>query len=79
MSTTLNNPPTQLSISTTLTLRLEMSSQQKSDPSISNLTRTDDQLKGNWMGGECGMHGEEKKFMQGFGKKRGMEEFIWKT
>jgi hypothetical protein len=47
MSTTLNNPPTQLSISTNLELRLKMLSLQTSDRNIRNRTRTGDQRKEN--------------------------------
>jgi hypothetical protein len=47
MSTTLNNPATQLSISTNLALRLKMLWLQTSDRNIRNRTRTGDQRKEN--------------------------------
>jgi hypothetical protein len=68
ISTALNNPLSQLSISTALELRLKMS-RQKSDSTFHNHTRTGDQLKENRMGGGCGMHGEEEKCIQVLGKK----------
>jgi hypothetical protein len=52
-STKLNNPATQLSISTTLALRLKMLSRQQSDPSIRNHTRTSDQRGGIGWQGTC--------------------------
>ena len=67
--TTLNIPPSQLSVSTALALRLKMSSRQKSDPSFRNNKRRGDQLEENWMGEECGMHSEEEKCIQLLGKK----------
>ena len=67
--TTLNNPPSQLSISTALALRLKMLSRQKSDPSFRNNTRRGNQLEENRMGGECGMHSEEEKCIHVLGKK----------
>ena len=68
ISTTLNNPPSHLSISTALALLLKMSSRQKSDPTFRNNTRTDDQLEENRMGEECGMQNEEEKWIQVLGK-----------
>ena len=58
MSTKLNNAFTQLSISTTLALRLKMLSRQKPNHSICNHRRTGDQRKENLLGRE---HGEEEK------------------
>ena len=67
--TTLNIPPSQLSVSTALALRLKMSSRQKSDPNFRNNTRRGDQLEENWTGEECGMNSEEEKCIQLLGKK----------